>query len=195
MTAKNIARYLLVGSMTTLAASAAAQVRRDHLRVRAQRQAVLEETAPPKTDAGPGPDYPLPVEPEAEFLADRGDWDCAGLTMPVEVSATDHEYYQTCWGHILGTFAHWPTTGLDLAETLTANLMLNRGVVPADREESAELPAQWRFPTAQGYREAQNIAEHADTGELPHRELSKALMLYRALFEEVLTAPTLALNS
>ena len=137
------------------------------------------------------------VEPDAKMLAELAAWECTGLTMPVGVSAADHEYYQTCWRHILGTFAHWPSTGLDLAETLTANLMLNRGVELTSREasESAELPAQWRFPTAQGYREAQIIAEHASICELPRQELTKALMLYRALFEEVLTAPTLALNS
>jgi hypothetical protein len=125
-------------------------------------------------------------------MADEYDWGCAGLTAPVEISASDVEYYQTCWGHILGTFAHWPAVGLDLAETLTANLMLNRGVVPRGCEQPEVLPSQWRFATAQGYREAQDIAERAGIGELPRQELSKALLLYRALFEEVLTAPTAA---
>ena len=188
MAAKRIARYLTVGSLTTLAGSAAVLVRRDHQRVRAELRATLDEATSPTTDTAH--DSPPVLAPGAGVSADVYDWDCASLTAPVGVSASDLEYYQTCWGHILGTFAHWPAVGLDLAETLTANLMLNRGVVPRGSEQPEELPAQWRFATAQGYREAQHIAERAGTGELPPRELWKALLLYRALFEEVLTAPT-----
>lgn len=188
MATKRLGRLSMVGALTTLAGSAAVLVRRNHQRVRAELRALPDDTTSPT--AGNGNGEPPAPDPEAELPAHVYDWDCADLTAPMAVSASDLEYYQTCWRHILGTFAHWPAVGLDLAETLTANLMLNRGVVPRGCEQPAELPYQWTFATAQGYREAQSIAARADTEDLPRRELSKALLLYRAMFEDVLTAPT-----
>lgn len=129
---------------------------------------------------------------EAETAPDADDWDCVGLSVPVELSARDRDYYRASWTHILGTFTHWPTVGLDLAGRLTVNLMRNRGVVPDDANLSSELPANWRFPTAQGFRAAQDITRRVGESELARDELSKALMLYRALFEEILEAPTSA---
>ncbi|HEY3872591.1 MAG TPA: hypothetical protein VGM10_29820 [Actinocrinis sp.] len=117
-------------------------------------------------------------------------WDCTGIRAPIELPASDHEYYETCWTHIIGTFEESPGAALDLAGHLTANLLLNRGIADAGSERPGELPAQWRFPTAEGYRVAQHIVEASRVIDLPTQELSKALMLYRALFEEVLAAPT-----
>lgn len=126
------------------------------------------------------------------FSADAADedWDCAGIRPPVALTESDREYYETCWTHILGTFEESPATALDLATHLTANLLLNRGLADAASDRPGDLPAHWGFPTAEGYRVAQRIAEASRVIELPTQELSKALMLYRALFEDVLAAPS-----
>ncbi len=148
----------------------------------------------PSSDLGPADAQSADLESgsQAAIATTEDDWDCAGLSAPVEVCPADREYYQTCWQHILGTFAHFPAVGLDLAGHLTVNLMLNRGVMPEETGLLTDLPAHWKFPTAQGFREAQNITRRAGDGELSRAELSKGLMLYRALFEEVLEAPTRA---
>jgi hypothetical protein len=122
--------------------------------------------------------------------AEDDSWDCTGFQAPATLAAADRDYYATCWTHIIGTFAESPATALDLATHLTANLLLHRGLADADSERPGDLPADWRFPTAEGYREAQRITQDARVVELPAHEMSKALMLYRALFEEVLAAPT-----
>lgn len=78
------------------------------------------------------------------------------------LSADDLEYYATSWRNIRGQFMKYPASALRLARHLTANLMLNRGLVPADTARPSELPEGWTFPTARGYREALRIAATAE---------------------------------
>lgn len=103
--------------------------------------------------------------------------------------ASDREYYLTCWEHIRGTFAHYPATALELAEHLTANLLLTRGLAGHSAPHPSVLPPDWEFPSAQGYRRAQQINALAREQQLPSGRLRSALMLYKAFFEEILSLP------
>jgi hypothetical protein len=106
----------------------------------------------------------------------------------------DLEYYASCWEHIESEFGEAPAIALDLAEHLTANLLLTRGLTPGDSPQPSALPEAWAFPSARGYREAQALcARVQDTGapgpQLPTSRLRSALSLYRAFFEEILALP------
>lgn len=191
MAVRVIVLILVVGAPTVLSVWAVVRIRQAYVRFRAELPSADEDTASPEAVVWRA--TPAVADTGVDVVASGlADWDSVGLSAPLGVSVADREYYRRCWQHILGTFSHWPNVGLNLAETLTVNLMLNRGfVVPnSDSDRLGDLPSHWRFPTAQGYREALSILERAQQTELPDTELSKALMLFRALFEEVLTAPT-----
>jgi hypothetical protein len=187
MSVRIIVLGFVLGPAAVLAALGLFGYWRKHCGFRAEYRRLVESTPAERPErAFPGGGEPV------LFPAGGPDdgWDCAGIRAPVELPASDQEYYETCWTHIIGTFEESPAAALDIAAHLTANLLLNRGLADAGSERPGELPAHWRFPTAEGYRVAQRIAEASRLIELPRQELSKALMLYRALFEEVLAAPT-----
>lgn len=112
------------------------------------------------------------------------------------LNAADLRYYESCWDHIESEFGESPAEALDLAEHLTANLLLTRGLAPADSPQPSELPATWSFPSARGYRQAQRECARALAAmpqaqqQLPTSRLRTALGLYRAFFEEIINLPT-----
>lgn len=187
MSVRIIVLGFVLGPTAVLAALGLIGYWRKHCGFRAEYRRLVESTPiarPARPAASAGEPVLFPVGGP-----DDG-WDCTGIRAPIELPESDHDYYETCWTHIVGTFEESPAAALDLAAHLTANLLLNRGIADADCERPGDLPAQWRFPTAEGYRVAQHIAEVSRVVELPRQELSKALMLYRALFEDVLAAPS-----
>jgi hypothetical protein len=109
------------------------------------------------------------------------------------LSADDLEYFATSWRNIRGQFMKYPVSALRLARHVTANLMLNRGLVPADTARPSELPEGWTFPTARGYREALCITATAD-GENPlsEGELTRALNLFEDFYWEILALDPVA---
>jgi hypothetical protein len=162
---------------------------------------VEETTIDPGALRGPG--TTLGAEPPAAEAARLA----AG-----PLSAADLQYYAHCWKHIESEFGQSPAAALDLAEHLTANLLLTRHLAPADAPEPSELPETWSFPSARGYRQAQEVCARAlavrsqelqeqeqrgqeqpeqpeQEQELPSSRLRTALGLYRAFFEEILALP------
>jgi hypothetical protein len=113
---------------------------------------------------------------------------------PRRLSDADMEYYTSSWEHIQGEFAQSPAAALDLAEHLTAKLLLTRGLTPPEGRRPAALPSEWQFPTARGFRRAQLISARAQgAGPLDpapsSSELRTALTLYRAFFREIMLLP------
>ena len=194
MAVKVIVLILALGAPVALFTWAVVRIRQAYVRFHAELPRLGKDAAPVETPVRRDTSVMADTDTETggEVASGLDEWDTVGLSAPLKVSVSDREYYRRCWEHILGTFSHWPIVGLDLAKTLTVNLMLNRGLVVPDSESDrlGKLPPEWGFPTAEGYREAQSILEQARDAELPSTELSKALMLFRALFEEILTAPT-----
>lgn len=117
---------------------------------------------------------------------------------PRPLSVSDWIYYTSCWQEVKGEFAESPAGSLHMAENLTGNLLLTRGLVPADAPRPAILPAEWSFPSAQGYRVAQRISSRtnarasrlADQEIVPPADLANALSLFEAFFREMLTIST-----
>ena len=100
----------------------------------------------------------------------------------------DLDYYATSWRNIRGQFERHPASALRLARHLTANLLINRGLVPADTARPSRLPAGWVFPTACGYRDASAISERAEAAaDVPDAaEMAHALSLFEDFYWEIL---------
>jgi hypothetical protein len=108
----------------------------------------------------------------------------------------DLEYYAISWRNIRGQFLRYPVSALRLSRHLTANLLINRGLVPADSVRPSRLPDGWAFPSACGYREALEIAAKAEAasedpripgGEVPtDTDLAHALALFEDFYWEIL---------
>jgi hypothetical protein len=88
---------------------------------------------------------------------------------------------------VQGEFAVNAPSALLLATHLTANLLLNRGLLPADTARPTELPAAWTFPSALGYREALRISARTDHETVPEDELTRALAQFEDFYFEMLT--------
>ena len=110
---------------------------------------------------------------------------------PLPLSERDRAYYLASWSNVVGEFSRSPASGLLLAQHLTANLLVNRGLVPADTARPTLLPESWDFPTARGYARARNIGNRAETQAAHGRglrtlDLSDALRMFEAFYMEML---------
>ena len=125
----------------------------------------------------------------AAALAEPTD-DVAMLT-PKALSPADQDYYAASWRNVRGEFAAYPPSGLMLAAHLTANLLLNRGLLPVDTRRPTMLPETWMFPSALGYRDALRISARTDArnkdDSVSDEELSRALALFEEFYWEMLT--------
>jgi hypothetical protein len=109
------------------------------------------------------------------------------LLDPKPLSLEDQDYYAASWRNVQGEFAESPPSALVLATHLTANLLLNRGLLPTDTARPTMLPESWTFPSARGYREALRISARADDEEVPEAELTRALQQFEDFYFEMLT--------
>lgn len=142
---------------------------------------------------GPGP---RGSSPGTGALAARAD-EATNLALRAKaLSPDDIEYYATSWRNIRGQYLRYPVSALRLARHLTANLLINRGLVPANAVRPSRLPDGWAFPSACGYRDALEIAAKAEAasedpripeGEVPtDTELARALALFEDFYWEIL---------
>lgn len=139
------------------------------------------------TLAGPGP------SPETAHPAPTVPAESASTLEARALSQQDIEYYADSWRNVSGEFSVSPSCGLSMAEHMTANLLLNRGLVPADTSHPSKIPDTWTFATARGYRQAQHIAAQADDARKDadsQAEYTDALRLFEAFYREVLELPS-----
>jgi hypothetical protein len=120
----------------------------------------------------------------AAFIEPTND---AALLTPKPLSLADQDYYAASWQNVRGEFAASPASGLLLASHLTANLLLNRGLLPADTARPTMLPESWTFPSAHAYREALRISARTDDERVPADELGRALQQFSDFYFEMLT--------
>ena len=106
---------------------------------------------------------------------------------PKPLSLEDQDYYAASWQNVQGEFSTSPSSALLLATHLTANLLLNRGLLPADTARPRLLPETWQFPSAQGYREALSISARTNEEIVPEPELTRALRQFEDFYFEMLT--------
>jgi hypothetical protein len=109
------------------------------------------------------------------------------------LSPDDMDYYASSWRNVRGQFVRYPASALRLAQHLTANLLLNRGLLPKDTAQPAVLPESWTFPSARGYRQAAAIAVKAEADErgeaanVTDADLGRALSLFEDFYWEIVT--------
>jgi hypothetical protein len=111
----------------------------------------------------------------------------AAELVPKPLSPEDQDYYAASWRNVRGEFVQSPSSALLLATHLTANLLLNRGLLPADTARPRELPAAWTFPSARGYRDALEISARSESEPVPEAELTRALTQFEDFYFEMLT--------
>lgn len=118
----------------------------------------------------------------------------AGLLTPKALSTADQDYYAESWRNVEGEFTRSPSSALLLARHLTANLLLNRGLQPADTARPSVLPESWTFPSARGYRDALRISTQIAAGDadVSDEEMSRALGLFEDFYWEMLTLSAVA---
>jgi hypothetical protein len=109
------------------------------------------------------------------------------LLDPKPLSLEDQDYYAASWRNVQGEFAASPPSSLVLATHLTANLLLNRGLLPPDTARPTVLPDSWTFPSARAYREAARISARTDAEDVPEAELTWALQQFEDFYFEMLT--------
>ncbi len=88
------------------------------------------------------------------------------------------------WNAIQERFVDAPAQSVAQASTLVAAVMKLRGY-PADQNETMEALSVEHGPTLGRYREARLTSERARTGSASTDDLRKAMLQYRALFEEL----------
>ncbi|HEX4788839.1 MAG TPA: hypothetical protein VH372_10285 [Actinospica sp.] len=109
------------------------------------------------------------------------------------LSRDDLDYYASSWQNVRGQFVRYPASALRLAQHLTANLLLNRGLLPKDTADPSALPESWTFPSARGYRQAAAIAakaeadERGETATVTDADLGLALSLFEDFYWEIVT--------
>ena len=133
---------------------------------------------------GPGHGHGFPAAAAAAFAEPTND---VALLDPKPLSLEDQDYYASSWWNVQGEFAESPPSALVLATHLTANLLLNRGLLPTDTARPTVLPESWTFPSARGYREALRISVRTDREEVPETELTWALRQFEDFYFEMLT--------
>ncbi|HTJ72352.1 MAG TPA: hypothetical protein VL551_32735 [Actinospica sp.] len=114
----------------------------------------------------------------------------AAMLAPKPLSPQDQDYYAASWQNVRGEFAESPPSALLLAAHLTANLLLNLGLLPADTARPTELPEAWTFPSARGYREALDISTRTTREPVSERDLTRALAQIGDFYFEMLTLST-----
>ncbi|MEY9904614.1 hypothetical protein ABIA35_000830 [Catenulispora sp. MAP12-49] len=106
------------------------------------------------------------------------------------VSANDRDLYISSWERLEGRFLEEPTFALAGAGQLLDRLLEAKGYPVDDRGEQLALLSVRHGGVLAGYRQALWVSERlrADPASLPIDVKREALMLYRALFDDLLTA-------
>lgn len=104
----------------------------------------------------------------------------------VPLAPADAEYFAAQWMALQGRFVDSPQGALQEADRLVRDLMLKRGYPMGDFERRA-ADVSVDHPAVVGhYRQAQAITQREQSGAADTEDLRKAVVHYRALFDELL---------
>lgn len=98
--------------------------------------------------------------------------------------------YEAEWEEIQARFVDVPVEAVAAADRLLTRLIAERGYPTGNFDELAAYLSVEHARTLQRYREAREVAGRADDGEADTERLRQALVHYRALFTELLGAPS-----
>lgn len=98
------------------------------------------------------------------------------------------ERYSGQWKQLHERFAERPRVVVLAADDLIAQVMRDRGYPVDDFESNSALIAVDHPGVEQNYREAHNVYTKANIGEASPEDFRRAVVAYRALFEELVTS-------
>lgn len=104
----------------------------------------------------------------------------------VPLSPADADRFGRAWKALQGNFVDDPTGAVVQADQLVRELLLKRGYPMSDFERRAADISVDHPTVVSNYRAAQAIAARNKRGEASTEELRKAVVHYRALFDELL---------
>jgi hypothetical protein len=104
----------------------------------------------------------------------------------VPLSPADADRFGRAWKTLQGNFVDDPTGAVVQADQLVRELLLKRGYPMSDFERRAADISVDHPTVVSNYRAAQAIAARNKRGEASTEELRKAVVHYRALFDELL---------
>jgi hypothetical protein len=137
-----------------------------------------------------GPEY-------RRIVAERGDRDKAETELVarekrvehlkiIPLTAEDAARFSQAWGVLQSRFVDQPKSVVVEADQLVRDLMVKRGYPMGDFERRAADISVHHPTVVDTYRSAQAIAGRAQRGNASTEDLRKAVVFYRALFDELL---------
>jgi hypothetical protein len=106
----------------------------------------------------------------------------------IPLSETEASRFAQEWTLLQGNFVDNPTGVVSEADRLVRELMTKRGYPMGDFERRAADISVHHPAVVDNYRAAQALAVRASRGEASTEDLRKAVVHYRALFEDLLEA-------
>jgi hypothetical protein len=95
--------------------------------------------------------------------------------------------YVARWNEIQGRFVDRPQVAVVEADDLVTQVMRDRGYPVDDFESQSELVSVDHPEVVHNYRDAHGTYTKTTTGEATTEDLRRAVIAYRALFEELVT--------
>ena len=108
----------------------------------------------------------------------------------VPLSAADAAKFSTAWNRLQGSFVDDPKGVLIQADQLVRELLTKRGYPMADFERRAADISVDHPVVVNNYRAAQRILSRDQRGEADTEDMRKAVVHFRALFDELLGVST-----
>lgn len=102
------------------------------------------------------------------------------------LSREEHERFLTAWERLQARFVDDPAGAVAEADVLVADLMDTRGYPMSDFDHRVEDVSVDHPEVVQHYREAHAIAVNHARGGTSTEELRKAIVHYRAIFDDLL---------
>jgi hypothetical protein len=103
-----------------------------------------------------------------------------------DLSPADRERYSALWRSVQGRFVDSPASAVAEADTLVGEVMRLRGYPAADLDQRLADVALGHPNLVEHYREACDIAYRSRTEKADTEDLRRAMVHYRALFEDLL---------
>jgi hypothetical protein len=103
------------------------------------------------------------------------------------LTQTARDRYVAQWNELHGRFVDRPQVAVVEADGLITHVMADRGYPVEDFEPQSELVSVDHPDLVQNYRDARGIYTKTTTSEASTEDLRRAVIAYRALFEEVAT--------
>jgi hypothetical protein len=111
------------------------------------------------------------------------------------VSAADRDRFQQSWRKIQATFVDDPARALSEADQLLGAVMLARGYPASDFENRAAEISVDHATVVENYRAGHDIAVLHSQRQATTEDLRKAMLHYRALFDELVGEEQVALRA